>query len=239
MLADPAGRAEMDRLAQSTEGPLRSIANWSQYVLLEVFSPQLKRFEGMIVGQVAEQVGKTPWDTLADIVLADDLRTVIVNQDRGQDHETWKQRVEVWRDPRAVVGASDAGAHVDMIDTFNYTTTLISKGVREHGLIPLEEAVHYLTGAPAELYGFTDRGHVRPGSWADIVLLDPSTVGPDPVATRFDLPGGAARIYGGASGIEHVFVAGDEIVVGREFTDARPGRVLRSGTDTRSVTVRS
>lgn len=239
VLADPSGRDEMNRLAQSQEGPLRSIANWSEYILLEIFSSELKHYEGMTVGQVAEQLGKSAWDTLADIVVADDLRTVIVNQDRGQDGATWRQRAEVWRDPRAVVGGSDAGAHLDMIDTFNYATTLISKGVREHGLLPLEEAVHYLTGVPAALYGLVDRGSIRPGAWADIVVMDPSTVGPDPVATRFDLPGGAGRVYGGASGIEHVFVAGDEIVSGKEFTDVRPGRILRSGSDTRSVTVRS
>jgi N-acyl-D-aspartate/D-glutamate deacylase len=236
MLRDPAGRAEMDSLAQSQEGPLRSIAHWAQYIILETFAAETKRFEGMTVGEAAQLTGGAAWDTLADIVVADGLRTVIVNQDRGQDDETWRQRVEVWRDPRTLVGASDAGAHLDMIDTFNYSTTMIAKAVRQHGLLPLEEAVHYLTGAPAELYGLKDRGCVRPGAWADLVVFDPDTVGPEPVSTRFDLPAGAGRVYGGATGMERVMVAGRDIVAGGVFTDDRPGRVLRSGRDTVTVT---
>jgi len=236
MLRDPVGRAEMDRLAQSQDGPLRSIANWRQYVLLETFTEQTKTYEGLTFGEIAERTGRTPWAALADIVVADGLRTVIVNQDRGQDIESWRRRVEVWRDPRTVVGASDAGAHLDMIDTFNYPTTMLAKPARELGLISMEEVVYHLTGAPAALYGLRDRGCLRPGCWADLVVFDPSRVAPEPVYTRFDLPGGAARVYGGALGVERVMVAGADIVTGGEFTDERPGRVLRSGRDSETVT---
>jgi N-acyl-D-aspartate/D-glutamate deacylase len=142
----------------------------------------------------------------------------------------------VWRDPRAIVGASDAGAHLDMIDSFSYCTTLLARTVRERPLLPIEEAIHLLTGAPAELYGFVDRGVVREGAWADLVVLDPATIGPAEVHTRFDLPGGAGRVYGGAEGIAHVVVNGVEAVDGDTCTDARPGRILRSGRDTATVT---
>lgn len=235
MLSDPSGRAEMDRLAQTQEGPLRSIANWRHYTVVETFSPETKVYEGMTVGEIAERVGLSPWDALADVVVKDGLRTVIMNPDRGQDVESWRCRVEVWRDPRAIVGASDAGAHLDMIDTFNYPTTMIAKAVREHGLLPLEEAVYHITGEPAALYGLVDRGCIRPGAWADLVLFDAATVGPLPVSTRFDLPGGAPRVYGGAAGVEEVLVAGESIVSHGELTGSLPGRVLRSGRDTRSV----
>jgi N-acyl-D-aspartate/D-glutamate deacylase len=234
-LRDPAGRAEMDSLAQSLEGPTRAIGNWASYVLLEVFSPEYERFQGRTVGDVARELGRSAWDTLADIVVADDLRTVIANQDRGQDDATWRRRVEVWRDPRAIVGASDAGAHLDMIDSFSYSTTLLGKAFREHGLIPVEEAVQLLSGAPAALYGLVDRGVLRAGAWADVVLFDPDRVGPGAVGTRFDLPGGAGRVYGEAVGIEHVFVNGIEAVAGGIITDERPGRMLRSGRDTATV----
>jgi N-acyl-D-aspartate/D-glutamate deacylase len=238
MLRDPAGRAEMDRLAQTQTGPTRQIGHWAVYTLLETFSAGTKRFEGRRVGDVAEELGTSPWDTLADIVIADDLRTVITRGDEYQDDETWKARVEAWRDPRTLVGASDAGAHLDMIDTYSYATTLLAQGVRNHGLLPLEEAIKLLTADPADLYGLVDRGRVVEGGWADLVVLDPSTVAPEPVSTRFDLPGGAGRIYGGAEGIHHVFVAGAEVVTGKEFSDERPGRILRSGRDTRTVTAR-
>jgi N-acyl-D-aspartate/D-glutamate deacylase len=236
MLRDPGGRAEMDRLAQSAEGPTRALANWAGYTLLETSAAEWKPYAGRAIGDVARETGRTPWDTLADIAVADELRTVIANQDRGQDRASWERRVEVWRDPRAIVGASDAGAHLDMIDSFSYCTTLLGKAHREHGLLPIEEAVHLLTGAPAALYGLVDRGYLLAGAWADITVLDPTRVGPAPVYTRFDLPGGAGRVYGEADGIEHVFVTGEEVVSGRAMTDARPGRVLRSGTDTTTVT---
>jgi N-acyl-D-aspartate/D-glutamate deacylase len=238
-LRDRATRAEWDRLAQTTEGPVRAIGNWSTYTLLETFSPSVKPFEGRTIGDVARELGKTPWDTMVDIAIADDLRTVFANQDRGQDDATWRRRVEVWRDHRAIVGASDAGAHLDMIDSFSFCTTLLAKAVREHDLMPIEEAVHHLTDRPARLYGLRDRGRLVEGWAADVVVFDPATVGPGEVQMRFDLPGGAGRVYGGAVGIHHVLVNGVACVEGDHLLEARPGRMLRSGTDTDTVTARA
>ena len=235
-LRDPTTRAEWNRLAQSTEGTPRAIGNWAGYFVLETFSPEWKPYEGRIIGDVALELGREPWDVLVDIVVADGLRTVIANQDRGQDDATWARRVEVWRDHRAIVGASDAGAHLDMIDSFSYSTTLLARAVREHGLLPLEEAVHHLSGAPAALYGLHDRGRVSPGMCADLQVFDPGTIGPGPVAMRFDLPGGAGRVYGEATGVHHVLVNGVACVESGAMLPARPGKLLRSGTDTHTVT---
>jgi N-acyl-D-aspartate/D-glutamate deacylase len=232
-LRDPAKRAEWDRLAQSATGPTRSVANWSTYTIVESSDPSVV---GRTVGNVARERGSTPWDTLAAIAVADGLDTVIENPDRGQDDATWARRVEVWRDHRTIVGASDAGAHLDMIDTFSYATTLLARTVRERDLLSIEEAVRLLTGDPARLYGLVDRGVLSEGAWADIVVFEPERIGPLPVRTRRDLPAGAGRLYGAAEGVEHVFVAGRSIVEGADLTDERPGRVLRSGHDTATVT---
>jgi N-acyl-D-aspartate/D-glutamate deacylase len=232
MLADPSRRAEMEQLAESAEGVLRYIGDWSAYTLLETFSPATKRFAGKTVGEVAADAGRSPWDVLADIVVADELRTVISQGDKFNDDESWRLRLEAWRDPRTLVGASDAGAHLDMLDTYSYTTTMLGEAVRKRSLLPLEEAVSYLTKAPADLYGFVDRGTIREGGWADLVVFDRHTIEPVPPSTRFDLPAGAGRIYGGATGVAHVFVAGHEVVDHGTFTEARPGHVLRAGRDT-------
>jgi N-acyl-D-aspartate/D-glutamate deacylase len=237
-LRHPDVRAEWNRMAQSTEGVQRSIANWGGYRLLETFSERWKPHEGRIIGEVAKELGTTPWDLLCDIVIDDGLRTVIANQDRGQDDATWAKRVEVWRDHRAIVGASDAGAHLDMIDSFSFSTTLLARAVREHGLLSLEEAVYRLSGAQAELYGLHERGRIAEGLCADLQVLDPATVGPGPVAMKFDLPGGAGRVYGEAEGIHHVIVNGVPCVERGELLPARPGRILRSGADTHTVAVR-
>jgi N-acyl-D-aspartate/D-glutamate deacylase len=238
MMASPEGRARMDELAQSTQGSIRSVANWKGYLLVETFTEEYKRFVGRTIGDMATELGKTPWDALADLVVADRLRTSIANVDRGQDDASWQRRVEVWRDARALPGASDAGAHVDMIDSFAATTLMLGHAVRERDLLPIEEAIHYLTGAPARLYGLRDRGRLAEGAAGDVVVLDPSAIGCGPVHLRFDLPGDAARLYAEAEGIEHVFVNGAEVVTGRQFTDARPGALLRRGQDTDTVTAR-
>jgi N-acyl-D-aspartate/D-glutamate deacylase len=238
MMRDPAGREQMNALAQSTEGNIRSVANWRSYTLIETFTDEHKRFVGRTFGDIALELGKTPWDTLCDIVVDDELRTSFSNHDPGQDDASWERRVEVWRDHRSLVGASDAGAHLDMIDSFAMHTQMLGKAVRERGLLPWEEAIHMITQAPAELYGLRDRGVLKVGSFADITVIDPTTVGQDVLHTRFDLPTGAARLFAEANGIEHVFVNGTEVVTGKQFTDARPGTLLRSGRDTDTVTAR-
>ena len=235
MLRDPAGRAEMDRLAQSATA-LRGLANWGTYTLLETFTERWKRFEGQTLHAIATEVGGTPWDLLAEIAIDDDLNTVIASMDSGQTDASWERRVEVWRDPRAIVGASDAGAHLDMIDSFSYATTLLHRTTVQRSLLPLEEAVHYLTGAPAALYGLTGRGVVKVDNAADLVIFDPTRIGPGEVFTKFDLPGGSGRVYGESVGINHVMVNGVVCVEGGELLDARPGTLLRSGRDTHTVT---
>ena len=95
----------------------------------------------------------------------------------GDDAESWQLRSDVWRDPRAVVGASDAGAHLDMLATFSYTTSLLAAS-RAHELLPLEEAVHLITDVQARLYGLRDRGRIAEGWHADLVVFDEDAVGP-------------------------------------------------------------
>jgi N-acyl-D-aspartate/D-glutamate deacylase len=236
MLKDPAGRAEMDRLAQSTPGNARNVANWASYVLLQTFTNKWKPFEGRTIGDIATERGVSPFDALCDIVVDDNLLTVITNVDKGQDDDTWRRRVEVWRDHRAIVGASDAGAHLDMIDSYAFSTTLLARAVRERALMPVEEAVYQLTDRPARLYGLKGRGRLATGWAADITVFDPTAIGPGPAEMRFDLPGGAGRVYGEANGIEHVLIKGVPSVCGRELLDARAGTLLRSGRDTDTVT---
>ncbi|MCX5737256.1 MAG: amidohydrolase family protein, partial [Proteobacteria bacterium] len=102
---------------------------------------------------------------------------------------------------------------------------------------PLEEAVHMLTGAPAALFGLHDRGRVAPGMCADLVLFDPHSVGTGPIHTRADLPGGSERMFAAATGVARVLVNGRDIVVDGNATGDLPGRVLRSGRDTQTVSV--
>ncbi len=237
-LGDPAVRERLDKGAHSEgAGVLRAMSRWETYTLAETFTPETKRFEGKRVGELAAELGKQPFDTLLDIVVADDLKTSLMPMLGGNDEESWKLRAEVWLDPRTIVGASDAGAHLDMIDTFSFSTSLLGPAARDRSLLSLEEAVHQLTGVPARHYGLRGRGRLGEGYCADVTVFDADRIAPQPVYMKSDLPGGARRVYGEAEGVEHVLVNGREIVRKGRFTGQYPGTVLRSGRDTETVEV--
>ncbi len=186
------------------------------------------------MGDVAAGRGLGAWDAMCEVMVADRLRTGFQVPITASDAD-WAARAEVWRDPRAVVGGSDAGAHLDTMCGAVYSTSLLGEGVRRRGLLPIEEAVRLLTDVPARLYGLVDRGRVAEGWWADLVVFDPETVGPGPLRTRDDLPAGAKRLYAGSEGVAHVVVNGTPVVSEGRLTGALPGRVLRSGADTATV----
>ncbi|HEX6311816.1 MAG TPA: amidohydrolase family protein [Acidimicrobiia bacterium] len=237
-LADPAERKRLLEAAESpAAGVFKNMLRWDRLQIGETFAPENDGVAGRTVADVATERGTPPFDTLLDVAVADDLRTVIKPPAAGDDDESWRRRVAVWRDPRAIVGASDAGAHLDMLATFNYSTAMLRGAVVERGLLPLEEAVHLVTDAQARLYGIRERGRIAEGWHADLVLFDEARIGPGPVHTRHDLPGGAGRLYCEAEGIEHVLVNGTEIAAGGTLTGARPGSILRSGRDTDTVEV--
>jgi N-acyl-D-aspartate/D-glutamate deacylase len=226
-LSDPEVRARLDRNAQSDEaGILRHIAAWRRLVIEESSVPGC---EGRTVGDIA--AGRDPFDALLDVVVADRLRTGI-RLPIPESDDDWRVRAAVWRDPRVVVGGSDAGAHLDTMCGAVYSTTLLSEGVRHRGLLGWEEAVRLLTDVPARLYGLLERGRIAEGWWADITVFDPATVGPGPERTRDDLPAGARRLFAGSTGMEHVLVNGTEVVSHGAPTGGLPGTVLRSGRDT-------
>ena len=233
MLRDPEQRRRLAELA-AQPNPMGHMANWGAKVIVEAFAPNNKRYEGRQVSDIAAELGKEPFDALLDIVCSDDLLTSFTNTPFEPTEEDWQARAQVWRDPRAVVGASDAGAHLDMLDTFNYSTVLLEHGVRRHQVLTLEEGVRLLTSVPAELYGLADRGRLAPGAIGDVVVFDEATIASRPTESRADLPAGAVRLYAEADGIDRVLVAGQEIVAEGRFTGALPGRVLRSGKDTRT-----
>ncbi len=232
LFRDRAVRERLNRGAQDPANPLRMLANWSTKVIFDVVADENQAYVGRTVGEVASEQGRDPWDVLCDIALADELLTSFGTIPAPDSDDDWKVRCELMADRRAVVGASDAGAHLDLLASFNYTTVILEEAVRKRGLMSVEEAVHLLTDVPARLYGLADRGRIQTDWKADLVVMDPTTVASDPVAMRFDLPGGAGRLYAGSSGIDHVFVNGTPIVADGQLTSNRSGTILRSGRDT-------
>jgi N-acyl-D-aspartate/D-glutamate deacylase len=237
MLRDPAERDRLNRMAQQP-GPRREQADWSSLTVLEGFTKGTKVYEGQTLGEIARRERRDSFDVLCDIVVADGLQTGLGRIPGELRADDWDAKLQVWRDRRAVLGASDAGAHLDVLGMFNYPTWLLEEVVRKRGLMELEEAVTLLSSAPAELYGFHDRGRIAPDTWADIVLFDDQAVGTEPHSTRKDLPGGGGRIYAGSTGIDRVIVAGETVVSCGEPTGRQPGVLLRGGKDTVTPSLR-
>ncbi len=191
-------------------------------------SPTNEALRGRRLGDIAAETGQDLLDALVDIVVADELRTLLLPPPKAANDEAWVARFDTWRDENVIIGASDAGAHVDILSTYDYTVRLLALQ-RERGVLTLAEAVRKLTDVPARLYGVTDRGRLEPGFWADFVVFDQSTIDAGPVEWRDDLPAGAGRLYSEPEGIAHVIVAGTCIVENGQLTGSQPGQLLRAG----------
>lgn len=234
-LRDPCTRQKMRVSAESTTGALASLTRWGAYEIGEAHAPENRSYEGKTVGEVARSQGRDPFDVLLDIVVADDLRTALWPQPADDDDESWRLRRDVWRDPRAMIGGSDAGAHLDRMCGARYPTAFIAQAVRQRKLLGLEEAVRLMTDVPARYFGLRRQGRIGTGMRADLVVFDPETVDAEPIRSRRDLPGGAERLYSEARGVHSVLVNGVAIVHEGRQTGATPGRVLRSGHDAETV----
>ena len=233
LLKDPARRAELDRRGRSeASGAMRRISDWERFVVDD--SRNARQLQGQRIGDIAEREGKAPLDTMLDIAIADDLRTVFSLSSTARDDESWRRRADLWRDERTVIGGSDAGAHLDMLDAFAFSTHLLA-AARDHELLSLEEAVRQITQVPARMLGLKERGVIREGWHADLVVFDAATVAAGDAYARHDLPGGEMRLYADARGVPHVIVNGVPIIENGTHTGVLPGAVLRSGRDTETA----
>jgi N-acyl-D-aspartate/D-glutamate deacylase len=237
-LRDPDVRRRLagDAAGVPEAAALKTISQLAHHTVVSVKAEANRRFEGRRLGEIADEHGITPIDAMLDSPIADDLETIFRPDLGGEDAESWGLRARFYADDRTIIGASDAGAHLDILDSFSFSTVVLGRAVREKGIMSLEEAVHQLTQRPASLFGLVDRGTIREGAHADIVVFDPAAIGAGPTYRRHDVPGATGyRLYADALGIDHVLVNGVEIVRKGEHTGRLPGTVLRSGRDTRTV----
>ncbi|WP_334143603.1 N-acyl-D-amino-acid deacylase family protein [Rhabdothermincola sp.] len=235
-LRDPATRRFMLERAGSEEaGVFRRLADFANYVIGDTYSAANEGLKGRVVADIARERGQDPFDTLVEIVINDDLRTILWPIPPDGDDASWALRKQVWDDDRAMLGGSDAGAHLDRMCGAPYTTRFLGDCLRGRRLEPLERAVQMLTDEPARLFGLRGRGRIAEGYAADVVVFDPETVGAEHATLVNDLPGGTARLTAAANGIVRVLVNGVETVADNQAVGALPGTVLRSGRDTETV----
>ncbi|NDB05544.1 MAG: D-aminoacylase, partial [Acidimicrobiia bacterium] len=187
-------------------GVFRRLADWGDYVIGDTYSEANRGLKGRVVRDIANERGRSSFGTLLDIVIADELRTVLWPTPQDDDAESWRMRAELWQDERAIIGGSDAGAHLDRMCGAPYPTRWLSDCIRGRQLVPVEHAVKMMTSAPARLFGFTDRGVLREGAFADVVVFDPQAVGSEDAALVTDLPGDSSRLTAGSFGVKRVLV---------------------------------
>jgi N-acyl-D-aspartate/D-glutamate deacylase len=235
-LRDPEIRATMLAASHSEEaGIYRRLADWEDYVIGDTFSPENEGCSNRTVKDIAAERGTEPFDTLLDVVIADGLRTILWPAPKDKDPESWRMRVKAWDDERAMIGGSDAGAHLDRMCGATFPTRFLGDMINGRKLIPVERAVQLITQKPAELFGLTDRGTLTVGNNADVVVFDPETIGSENAHMVADLPGGCERLTADSYGIERVLVNGTAVIVDGQPTGNTPGTVLKSGIDTYTV----
>jgi len=237
-LRDPAVRAHLlERSRSSDAGVFTRLTEWDKYQIGDTYAPANDGLKGRLVADLARERKQEPFDALLDIVIADDLRTVLWPLPTDDDADSWALRVEAWGRDDVLLGGSDAGAHLDRMCGAPYTTQFLGDCLRGRRLVSLERAVQMLTQEPAALFGLRDRGVLAAGSKADVVIFDPATVGAGDVSMLHDLPGGTPRLFAAAVGMHRVYVNGRAVAVDGELTGELPGIVLRSGRDTETVGV--
>jgi N-acyl-D-amino-acid deacylase len=176
------------------------------------------------MAELARQRNTHPVELMIDMALERDLKFFMT---QPVANENQAEALELMRHPRSVVTFSDSGAHVSQIMDSSLQTHLLSHWVRDKQAFTLEEAVRLITFDTATQFGFHDRGLLREGLAADIVVFDPDTVGPHMPEVVCDLPAGAKRLKQTCEGMTATIVNGQVLLRDNEPTGNLPGRLLR------------
>ena len=219
----------------------KAIGVLSDFRLMEVADPG-SAWVGRSLAEIAEARGTDVIDVLIDVVLVEKLTLFMVlpslTPSLGRSDEGWRVRASVWKDPRVMLGGSDAGAHVDLMCHANYPTVVLGEVVRDRGLLVARGGGRdddRPPGAPlrAAPPGPDRRGVARrPGG------LRPRRGAPaGPPRSSTTCPAAASGSRPASRGVEHVFVGGSEVVDRRRGHRGAAGTVLRSGRDTDTVSL--
>ncbi len=202
---------------------------WDKLEILQVAREEHRHLEGRMVGELAAAEGVEPLDWLLDFGAREGFETLLNAQILNADEEAVR---ELLADPNSSIGLADAGAHLFLFCDADFGLHLLGHWRRERGDFSLEQAVAELTSRQAAFYGIRERGLLRPGYHADLLLFDPDTVGRGPKRRVHDLPAGASRLVREGRGIHGIWVNGVQVADadGVRTNGARPGQLLREFT---------
>jgi N-acyl-D-aspartate/D-glutamate deacylase len=223
-LRDPALRRHLIEASGASDGrrPLGTEARLPEYDRLLVFDTVAGPHR--TVAEVARERNEHPAQTMIELALQKNLDLFFLQPIANEDQDF---ALELMRHPRTVTTFSDSGAHVSQLMDSSLQTHVLSHWVREKQAFTLEQAVRMLTLVPATYWGFADRGLIREGMAADLVVFDPDTVAPEMPEVVDDLPAGARRLTQKTRGIAATVVNGEVLLKDGKHTGALPGQLLR------------
>src|SRR3989442_1104355 len=232
VLADPAKRAELREAALRRQrrrpGVPGRFIKWSGIVVRRVAMDKNRSLEGRGLAALAEEQGKHVADVMLDLALEERLETEVQLLTRSPEEDV--ALAEFVKTGHAVPSQSDAGAHLNTnFCTAGESSYVLGQWVRERPLLRLEDASRRSTFQPARIMGLHDRGLVREGLAADLMVFDLARIGVKEDEISYDGPNGAPRRVQGAEGVEYVIVGGQVVLDHGKHTGALPGRVLRAG----------
>ncbi len=225
-LGDPARRQLLkDLMPKTATGPLPEIV---------ITGPKLEKNKQWLDHTLAlagQKMGKHPVDVMLDMAVEEDLKTEFFAAPPNGKIEHLR---EIVADPYILFGVSDGGAHTKFLTAGRYPTETICKVVREHGMISLEEAHWRLAALPAQFAGFEDRGVLKKGAPADIVVYDYDKLEVLAPEIVHDLPGGEWRRIQRAKGYRYILVNGEVTIRDDQQTETYSGELLRHGVGRRT-----
>lgn len=236
-LADPARRPALKRDMEHAptvmpgrrdegEAGQLSMFRWDQTLVDDVHLEKNKPLQGKTIAQIAKEQGKHPVDALLDLAVEEDLKTEFAMPSFLNDNE--EALTQIIRHPLTLIGASDGGAHTKFLTTGRYPTHFLAHWVRDKQIMSLEEAHWRLSTMLGWAIGIRDRGWLREGMPADIVVYDLEKLRVLPMETIHDLPNNDWRRVQKAEGYQYTIVNGQITFEGQKCTGALSGKVLRS-----------
>jgi N-acyl-D-amino-acid deacylase len=199
--------------------------DWKDVFIVSVNNPEFKKYENMSIVEAGELMGKHPVDAMLDIAVADGLAAEFYSSALNKDINGFK---ELMASELTIPGVSDGGAHTKFIAAGMYPTQFLMK-VRDHQVMSLEAAHWRLSTQPALCAGFKNRGTLREGAPADIVIYDLNQLAIKPMEIAHDFPGGEWRRVRQAEGYRQILVNGHVTIEDGKPTGTMSGRLLRYG----------
>ena len=203
--------------------------DWTRVKVLEVIYDRNQKYQGMTVREVAQATGKDPVDAFLDLALDEQLQTVFTVP-QGQIDPFSEDLCNRVNSPSSHVSVSDGGAHTRYFTSAYWPVYFLANFIRDREVMSLEQAHYKISTYPAWIAGFKDRGRLRVGAWADVMVYDMDKLGMlyDKPVFANDFPGGEPRFIQKPTGLRYTIVNGTVTFEGNDCTGALPGKLLRS-----------